>query len=142
MATHMYMILLYYFPFLVQAGLMDQNCGKSPERNEAVLCLVGNAVLREDLIEALTSEGFRAETGAKPERSYCSVVMDIDDATPPHVTVVRKLAESGVPVILIGHDVNAVRDSGLPCNAFFSLAFLTDLLVRRLRDLLEAPVRT
>ena len=121
---------------------MHEDHRKSPAQNDVVLCLLSNAVLREDLIEALTSEGFRAETRAKPDLSFCSVVMDIGVASPPHVTVVRKLADSGVPVILIGHDVKAVQDSGLPCNAFFSMAFLTDLLVLRLRDLLETPAGT
>lgn len=112
---------------------------RRPERANPVLCLIRNAVLREDLGEALTSQGFRAAMRLDRTQSYCAVILDIDDATPRQISTVRSLAEAGVPVILIGDSIETARETGLPCMAFFTMAFVTDLLVARLRALLEAP---
>lgn len=110
-----------------------------PDQASPVLCLIRNAVLREDLGEALLSQGFRAATRFDRVQTYCAVILDIDDATPRQIANVRSLAVMGVPVILIGDDMQSARTSGLPCVAFFTMAFLTDLLVARLRALLDAP---
>lgn len=112
---------------------MDQS-DRRPDRANPVLCLIQNAVLREDLGEALMSQGFLDRA-----QSYCAVILDIDDATPRQLNTVRSLGEAGVPVILIGDSIETARESGLPCVAFFTMAFVTDLLVARLRALLEAP---
>lgn len=117
---------------------MDQS-DRRPDRANPVLCLIQNAVLREDLGEALMSQGFRAATRFDRAQSYCAVILDIDDANPRQLNTVRGLGEAGVPVILIGDSIETARESGLPCVAFFTMAFVTDLLVARLRALLEAP---
>ena len=44
-----------------------------------------------------------------------------------------------VPVILIGDDMEIARQCGVRCAAFFTMAFVTDLLVAQLRALLETP---